>query len=453
MKYLLIMSLSGSTMVGIYILLRCLLRNWMPARLQYLLLKAAALYYLVPLPFLKGWYTALAKYMRPEGASVSRASAAWAGCMVHANEKIYINVYLKAQMVVVTLWLLFAVMWLTYELNDYCKTRKRVLACADHVLTKEESDWLEQLKERCGVRRHVTVYQDDAGEKTLTFGFFQPIILCDQKPGSPDAELLLCHELIHIKRWDVWWKMLMQCVILLHWWNPAAWILYRNYDLASEWSCDEAVVQDRTKYEVKRYLRLLILESIKEEESDKPYRRWVTGFGTGAKQLKKRMDNVMRTKKWNKAAAGALVAALVLVNSLTVFAYEDTIHVEPKEDVSQDDVDYFVDGEAWQFISYDIGEEARKDTDEYSLYTNEIKFDRQFVDAEGNIYEVSDEDTAEVYRGCNHSYEAGEETIHNKQSGGGCIVRVYEAERCRKCGWILLGDFISETRYAVCPHP
>lgn len=452
MKYLLIMSLSGSTMVGIYMLLRRLLRDQIPARLQYQLVKAAALYYLVPLPFLKGWYTALAEYLRPKGENVSHASAVWAGCMVHANEKTYINGYLKVQMLVAALWLLFAVMWLTYELSDYCKTRKRVLTCADQVMTKEESACLEQLKKYCGVKRDITVYQDVTGGKTITFGFFSPIVLCDQKPGSPEAELLLCHELIHIKRWDVWWKMLMQCVILLHWWNPAAWILYRDFERASEWSCDEVVVRNRTKNEVKRYLHLMILESIKAEESGRPYRRWVTGFGTGAEQLKKRMENVMRMKKWNKTVAGAVVAALVLANSLTVFAYEDTIHVEPKEVVLQDDVEYFVDGEAWQFISGDIEVQAQEEADEYILDLDEIRYDCQFVDAEGNIYEVKDAEPAGVYRSCNHTYVSGRETIHNKQWDGSCSVRVYEAERCSKCGWILLGDLISETKYTKCPH-
>lgn len=60
MKYLLIMSFSGSTMVVIYMLFRILLRDQMPARLQYLLVKVAALFYLIPLPFVKDWYVALA---------------------------------------------------------------------------------------------------------------------------------------------------------------------------------------------------------------------------------------------------------------------------------------------------------------------------------------------------------------------------------------------------------
>ena len=49
MEYLLVMSLSGSAMTGIYLLLRFLLRKRVCARLYDLLARVAILYYLVPL--------------------------------------------------------------------------------------------------------------------------------------------------------------------------------------------------------------------------------------------------------------------------------------------------------------------------------------------------------------------------------------------------------------------
>lgn len=449
MKYLLIMSLSGSTMVGIYMLLRGLLRDKMSARLQYLFVKAAILYYLIPLPFVKRWYVSIAEQLQPERKSIAQASAAWAGYMVHANEKIYITGYMKIQIIIIIIWLAFATLWLSCKMNDYCKTRKRVLDCADQIITKEESSFLERLKKQCGVERKVTVYQDNLSGRSITFGFLKPVILCDQKPGSPDAELILCHELIHIKRWDVWWKVLVQCVILLHWWNPAAWIMYRDFERTCEWSCDEIVVQDRTKDEIKRYLKLMILESAKVEEGEKKYQRWAAGFGTKAERIKKRMDNVMKMRKWNKIAAGAVVTVLVAANSLTALAYEDTVREVSKESMSQEEIDYFMEWETWQYIPKEV--EGLEEADSYIPGTNEIRYDDQFVDAEGRIYPTQEE-TAGVYWGCNHNYEPGTRVVHDKKSDGSCIVKSYEAERCSKCGLVLVGDQIGEFKYMVCPH-
>lgn len=452
MKHLLIMSLSGSTMAGIFMLLRGLLRDSMPARLQYLLVKAAILYYLIPLPFVKKWYVSIAEHLMTERKNIEQASTAWAGYMIHANEKIYINVYMKIQIIVVAIWLVFAIAWLSCKMNDYCNTRKRALNCADQIITKEESAFLERLKKQCGVDRKVTVYQDNVSGRSITFGFLKPVILCGQKPGSPEAELVLSHELIHIKRRDVWWKVLVQCVILLHWWNPVAWIIYRDFERTCEWSCDEIVVQDRTKDEIKRYLKLVITESAKVEECEKKKQRWATGFGTEAEKIKKRMDNVMKMRKWNKVAAGVLVTVFVLANSLTVLAYEDTIHVEPKESVALDEVEYVMEGETWQFIPDDVKEEEAEEADSYRPYSSEIKYSNQFVDVEGNIYQIQDEGVVSTYSSCNHTYVSGQQVMHDKKWDGSCIVKVHQADRCSKCGWVLLGDFISETKYAKCPH-
>lgn len=56
MEYLLIMSFSGSTMMGLYLLLRYFLKDKVSARLYYLITKEAVLFFLIPLPFLKDWY-------------------------------------------------------------------------------------------------------------------------------------------------------------------------------------------------------------------------------------------------------------------------------------------------------------------------------------------------------------------------------------------------------------
>ncbi len=452
MKYLLIMSLSGSTMAGIYMLLRGLLRDNMPARLQYLLVKVAILYYLIPLPFVKRWYVNIAEQLLPGRKNIAQASTAWAGYMVHANEKIYINVYMRIQIIVVVIWLVFAITWLSCKMNDYCKTRKRVLNCADQIITKEESAFLERLKKQCGVERKVTVYQDNVSGRSITFGFLKPVILCGQEPDSSDAELVLSHELIHIKRWDVWWKVLVQCVILLHWWNPMAWIMYRDFERTCEWSCDEIVVQDRSKDEIKRYLKLIIMESVRIEESKRKNQRWATGFGTEAEKIKKRMDNVMKMRKWNKIAAGVLVTVFVLANSLTVLAYEDTIQGELKENMPQGEIEYFMEGEAWQFIPNEVEVEIQEEVASYIPYTNEVRYDNQFVDVEGNIYCIQGDESVSVYRSCDHNYVAGQQVMHDKKWDGSCIVKVYEADRCSKCGYLLIGSFVSEHKYAVCPH-
>lgn len=452
MKYILIMSLSGSTMVVSCLLLRYLLKNQMAVRMQYLLARIAVLYYLVPLPFVKKWYVNIAEHLLQKQKKVSKISTVWARYVVHANERIYISTYLKVQIVVISLWVLISLLILLIELVDYLRTRSRITnyICG---IDAEESGFVEKLKRKCGLKRKVIVYQGNAGTGTMTFGFFKPVILCGQKIGDPEAELILCHELVHIKRWDTLWKVLRQMVIFLHWWNPMAWILYCDFERVCEWSCDEVVVEGKTKEEVKLYLRLLIRESTKTADNEDPRLRWEAGFGNGAEKIRKRMENVMKMKKWNRVVAGIAVLVLVLANSVTTLAYEDTVHYGKEETMSDEEIDSMLQKSAWQFLSEETTvKEIKNDISEWCPEDAGIRYDQQFVNMDGEIYEIQDGISVYGYANCDHDYESGRAEQHVKQSGGGCILRVYSAQRCEKCGYVLLGDKRYEIIYTECPH-
>lgn len=100
MEYLLVMSLSGSTMMGIYLLLKRLLRDEVSTRLYYLIAKAAVLFYLIPLPFLKAWYREIIWAVLPkEQAESVKIPASWTISIVHAGQKVYINDYAAVQII------------------------------------------------------------------------------------------------------------------------------------------------------------------------------------------------------------------------------------------------------------------------------------------------------------------------------------------------------------------
>ena len=453
MKYLIVMSLSGSVMVGIYMLLRCVTRNTVSVRLQYILAKAAVLYYLIPLPFIKKWYDEIAIRIHPVGTEeILRVSPKWNYYAVQINEKLYYNSYTKIHAAVISVWLLIALIMLLHELFDYLKTRRMLTYCMSKTRI-EEDDSFKNLKEQIGLKRRIVVYQGENEEKTMTFGFLRPAILCGHKVGSKEAELILRHELIHIKRWDTVWKILQRFVLFLHLWNPVAWILYFDFERTCEWSCDEEAVSGKTKEEAKEYVRLLIHESSKKKDEGKSRLRLGVGFGNGAKKLKKRMDNIMMMKKWNKIAAGVITVGLVLVNSLTAFAYPDVVHRENKNYISQDELDDAMGIDEWVYIPDEAGSEQFTDIANYGTGNDiDILYDIQFIDAEGNVYPVQDENSTNSYASCTHTYSTGVVNDHKKNATGGCTVVSYSAKRCTKCGLVVTEALISETKYTVCTH-
>lgn len=451
MKSLLVMTLSGSTMTVICLLLRLLLRNRVSARLYYLLARVAVLYYLIPLPFLKEWYREGLWVILPETElEIAQLSLTRISYAVHAGEETYANFYVKIQTVLVLAWTSMVCFLMARKLLAYLRTARRIATYTERQMTDRHRTFLVNLQKQYGVKRHVALYQGSDGEPTMTFGVCRPVIICGREIGSREAELMVRHELVHIRRLDALWKILMQFATFLHWCNPMVWVLYCELDRVCELSCDETVVQGRPEEEVDAYLRLLIEEAQTEKKTGKPYLKWKAGFGENKREIRERMENLMRHKRGNRFLVGTLAAALIFANSITVFAYEDTFHKYISEDASQEEIETELQRDTALFVQDGANGEEIESLDMFDM--GEIRYDRQFTDEEGNIFPVPEEGVETPYRGCNHNYVSGTYTDHLKKSDGGCEVRQFRAQRCTKCGTVIQGEQINFATFQVCPH-
>lgn len=452
MEYLLMMTLSGSTITAVCWILRRLLRERIGAGFYYLLTKAAVLYYLIPLPFLKEWYVEALRIIVPEGRmepakmEIAQVPLAWTKYIVDVDGRTYTNNYMQLQTVAVFIWMSVACLLMIDQIIKYVRNARRIAGYVDMKMTDKEEAFLSGIKELYGIKRRVLLYQGEPGKSSVTFGIFRPVILCGREIGSRESELVVRHEMVHIRRLDAFWKMLIQFAKFLHWCNPIMWLLLDEFDRVCEISCDEAAVLGLPEEDRKRYVRLLIEEAQEAKEAKGISLKWKAGFGPKMKRVKERMDNLMRKKKWNRFAVGTLAAALIFANSMTAFAYRDEINESVPEDMSEEQIERVLEDHEVLFAPEEIGEETIINFEEGEV---KLLYDRQFVDEEGNIYYIPE---TEPYGSCDHDYVPGTEYRHRKNSDGSCDVTKYKAQRCSKCGALKMGDYISSTHYAVCPH-
>ena len=59
-----------------------------------------------------------------------------------------------------------------------------------------------------------------------------------------DRLAILRHELAHYERGDLWKNVAIRLLALPQWFNPLVWLAVRRFEEASEWACDEAVLDD-----------------------------------------------------------------------------------------------------------------------------------------------------------------------------------------------------------------
>lgn len=452
MEYLVVMSISGGTMTGVYLLLRCLLKRRVCARLFDLLARVAILYYLVPLPYLKKCYLVILRLFLSESQMlISKIPLSWRNHIVYAEGALHVNIYASVQTAAAVIWMSGIGFILAIRLIVYVRLARIAARYANMAMTPECRDFLDSLKKEYGLMRRVYLYEAMAGENTITFGFFSPVIICSRATASRGAELLIRHELVHIRRMDVLWKMFMELAAMIHWCNPLVWFLRSSFEQVCECSCDEIVMCEKTEAEVNEYLRLMIDEA-REDKKENVSLRWKSGFGGNARKMKERMENLMSKKKWNRAAAVALVAALTFANSMTVFAYRDPVERELPENTSQEEIekatqsdtilfvpDEMDEGVVWEFEQSEMPERAQ-----------EILYDSQFVDEAGNIYPIMEDGNIEPH--CDHTFVSGTLYDHIKNSSGGCEMREFRAQRCSKCGYIKQGERLNTVTFEKCPH-
>lgn len=139
----------------------------------------------------------------------------------------------------------------------------------------------------------------------FTLGVVRPrIFLPDSLTGEARAAVL-CHEQTHIRRGDTLTKPLFYAVACLHWFNPAAWLAFRQFERCMEGACDEAAVQSRTARQRAAYGETLLQFAVRG--------RSVPGslsFGQGS--VRRRVAHLLRYHRPGRVALVACAAVTAL---------------------------------------------------------------------------------------------------------------------------------------------
>ena len=77
----------------------------------------------------------------------------------------------------------------------------------------------------------------------FTLGIFRPRIYLPAALTGAARQAVVLHERTHLRRHDPQTKPLYYAVVCLHWFNPLAWLAFRQLEREMESACDEAAVR------------------------------------------------------------------------------------------------------------------------------------------------------------------------------------------------------------------
>lgn len=155
----------------------------------------------------------------------------------------------------------------------------------------------------------------------LIMGFWNPVVvLPDVSLGEQELAMILSHELVHLKRGDLFIKLIVFAANAIHWFNPAAYILNRQISMFCELSCDEKVVQHMDIAGRRSYGETLL--SMLEYGVMKKNVIGTSSLCSPKEHMKRRLIHLMNEKKMNKPVmALSIVAAIALVGGGGAAAY------------------------------------------------------------------------------------------------------------------------------------
>lgn len=147
-------------------------------------------------------------------------------------------------------------------------------------------------------------------EKIVSFSWGNTIVLSQEDYERNPGEILL-HEQMHLQHRHTLDLLWMECLVILHWFNPAAWLLMRELREVHEYEADNGVINhgiDATQYQL-----LLVKKSVGT-------RLYSMACGFNHSKLKNRITMMLKRRTNNWARLKLLLFVPVAAGTLYAFA-------------------------------------------------------------------------------------------------------------------------------------
>lgn len=111
------------------------------------------------------------------------------------------------------------------------------------------SDWFERtqrLRQQLAIRRDVELLLSHDAAMPMTWGAFHPVVILPRSAVTwthQQLDMVLAHELAHVKRWDWMTQLLGYGCCAFYWFFPPVWLALHQSRKERERACDDIVLR------------------------------------------------------------------------------------------------------------------------------------------------------------------------------------------------------------------
>jgi bla regulator protein BlaR1 len=318
---LLAMSIAGSAVVGLMLLLRPVTAKIFPAKWQYGIGKMAIAFFLLPVFLFAGKLPLVQPVIESypaEPSIIQKAlpalpSNGFVDAMDTLMEK-YLSVELMEALLLI--WFVGAMVFAGWHFYCYRRFSKQLRTDSFPVPDDTAAVLLSSCKAPLRIPGDVKLMLNPKIKSPMLVGLRYPMILLPTSNMQEiDLKLVLTHELIHLKRKDLWVKMLALLAGTVHWVNPLAHVLRKDVSTWGELSCDEALASKMSHEERKLYGEA-ILNTLDNHSGMNT--AFCSSLCESTKHIERRLTMLLNVKKMKKHIAVFAVVAIVAIASIGI---------------------------------------------------------------------------------------------------------------------------------------
>ena len=207
-----------------------------------------------------------------------------------------------------------AAAFLLYQGLSYAHFRRTVRRWKRDVARADYAAMLSDTARDLGVSAPEMIVCEAISTPAVT-GLLRPrLLLPHEHYDVQELRYILRHELCHLKRRDMLFKLVLLAANAMHWFNPVVYLMLRQADEDIELACDSAATDGLELPERAAYSRTL-LAAVQSSVRALPA---TTCFGGTVERLKRRITNVLGAQKKRGLGVVALVLALTLTAGCAV---------------------------------------------------------------------------------------------------------------------------------------
>ncbi|MBQ8496785.1 MAG: hypothetical protein IJ489_04925 [Clostridia bacterium] len=192
------------------------------------------------------------------------------------------------------------VLYSLYYLFSYL--RLRILLFRAEKASSEEQEMIDTIAKIYGLKSCKAVYIDGISS-AFVCGIIRPLLVL---PADKETdEKIILHELLHLKYKDALQNVLWCLLRALHWCNPLVHVAAHRIGNDMESLCDTRVLE-RLEGEERREYGKILLDMANTKYARAPF---TSSISNGGKQISKRIEAIVRFKKFPK---GMMIAAICI---------------------------------------------------------------------------------------------------------------------------------------------